>query len=337
MKIDDDVLLCPRCGSALAQLSGEKPLLTCRAHQHAYPIKDGVPVLVPPNLTDGTVETIATFAHKWAYNVTAMREERTRIANVWFYERFGFDGGDELRKFLSTKKRILDAGCGLGNLTVLFARLAPHAEVWGVDLSPAVHTVQRAENIRLVQGDITQLPVEGDFDLIVSDGVLHHTADTKHAMMALTKHLAADGDLLFYIYKVKAPVREFTDDFVRKQMSEMSEGEAMKVCEAIADIGRQLREAKVELHIEKPIPMLGIEAGDVDLQRFIYWHFFKCFHDDGGSEITSALENYDWYAPKYAWRNTWADVSRWIEEAYLDVIRCDDSDSGFAVHTRWRA
>jgi len=324
-------LLCPRCGTELVT-AGDG--LICPTELHAWEIRDGVPVLVPPDLSEGTVETIKTFSQKWQHNVAAMREERTRIANVWFYERFGFDGGEDLRAFLSTKKRILDAGCGLGNLTTMFARLAPHAEVWGVDLSQAVHYVQRAANVRLVQGDITRLPIEGEFDLIVSDGVLHHTPSTREAVLSLATRLAPDGDFLFYVYKVKAPVREFTDDLLRSKISSMNPEDAMRVCAAIADIGRQLREARVTLHIPTPVLELGIEAGDYDLQRFIYWTFFKCFWDDEGGMPTSMLENYDWYAPRYAWRHTWEEVQRWVKEAGLDLVEWDESESGFSVHAK---
>jgi SAM-dependent methyltransferase len=333
-KLLESEFLCPRCGQGLTPVGSTS--LICACEEGNYEIVDGVAILVPPGLSRGTVETIETFAYKWAYDTEAMREERTRIANQWFLDRFGFADEDALRLFLKDKERILDAGCGIGNLTALIARLAPHAEVWGVDLSTSVHAVPRAANIRLVQGDITHLPIKGVFDLIVSDGVLHHTPDTRDAMEQVAKHLAPDGDFLFYVYKVKAPVREFTDDFLRERISAMPPEEAMTACEAIADIGRQLREAKVTLNVTKPLPLLGIPAGEIDLQRFVYWYFFKCFHDDGGNRAASVLENFDWYHPKFAWRQTWEAVSRWIEEAGLECTYCDASMSGFAVRARWR-
>ena len=334
--------LCPRCGCPLVAVFQEAgSVLLCRANamEHVYPVKNGVPVLIPPDLLVGTVETIETFAFKWEYAPKEMLEERRRIANEWFARRF-FDGFSHVARrlrldtMLAGKKRILDAGCGLGNLTTLFAQLAPDAAVYGVDLSTAVHHVEREPNMRLVQGDITRLPLAGGFDLIVSDGVLHHTPSTKGAFLSLAMRLAPGGDFLFYVYKVKAPVREFTDDHLRECISSMAPEAAMKVCASIADIGRQLREAGVTIHVKEPIPELGIASGDHELQRFVYWHFFKCFHDDGGDAVTSTLENFDWYHPRYAWRHTREEVERWVAEAGLKVVRCDDSESGYSFHVR---
>jgi SAM-dependent methyltransferase len=334
--------LCPVCGGDLRSLHnhvdadgnvtphGEQPLLVCTAGEHTYPIKNGVAVLLPPDMDAGAAETIATFAKKWQTDPTAMREERRRIANPWFMERFGFTYPGKLDNYLADHARILDAGCGLGNLTELFAKLAPHATVYGADLSPAVHYVQRAKNIKLVQCDITRLPVVDEFDLIVADGVLHHTESTRGAMLALFAQLAPGGDFLFYLYKRKAPIREFADGYLRLHIVEMPDEQAMEVCAAIADLGKQLRAVAGEIKITKPIPLLGIPAGTFDVQRFVYWFMLKCFYDDGGSSITSTLENYDWYKPRYAWRHTREEIEGWLR-ALPATYTINEVEAGFAV------
>lgn len=330
-------LLCPTCRGVLRSCGVLKGGFACE-RGHFWPVVDEVPVLVHQSLTDDQAETIKTFESKWGHDVEAAREERVRIANEWFFRRFrrSFDGPDGLRRFLSSgrKRRLLDAGCGLGNLTTLLADLAPRAEVWGADLSPAVRKVIRRPNMNLVQADIRCLPVEGDFDLIVSDGVLHHTDDTRAAMLAVASRLAPGGDFLFYVYKRKAPLREIADDLIRAHVGVMSFEKAMEVCETITDLGRQLREANVVIHLEKPIECLGIEAGDHDLQRLVYWHFLKCFWDDEGNQTASVLENFDWYHPRLAHRHTLAEVRSWLEDARLEEVHIDVSESGFSVHAR---
>lgn len=72
--------------------------------------------------------------------------------------------------------RVLDLGCGLGNLSVAAARRG--CEVLAVDASPAavehLARVARDERLRLtaVQADIAHYQIPGSFDAVVSIGVL---------------------------------------------------------------------------------------------------------------------------------------------------------------------
>lgn len=347
----DGELLCPCCRpvdvvSRKLSLATEGRL-RCEWCEHQQSSVNGVAVLLPPNLMDTDQgATIEAFSRKWDFDPEAVREERGRVATEWFMRRFApvWSELDDFMSWLRKHVRILDAGCGLGHLTTLMAKLVPHAEVWGIDLSTAVLKIQRESNMRLVRGDLTDVPVVGLFDLIVSDGVLHHTPNTKKSMLALASRLAPGGDFLFHVYKKKAPIREFADDFIREVMSRMSFNEAIDLCRSLVDIGRQLREAKVEIVIDRDIPTLGIESGAHDLQRFIYWHFLKCFWDDGGNVPASVIENYDWYAPKLAWRHTEEEVRSWFDtRAYtgakakslgLELVWLGVDESGISVHAR---
>lgn len=325
-------LLCPACSGALC-LDGSR--LFCD-RGHSWDLDRGVAKLVPTDLLPLVRSTVASFAFKWAYDPDAVSEERRRVATYWFYDRFGFlpEGEVALARVLKGKRRILDAGCGLGNLLTTFARLVPQAEAWGVDLSPAVFEINRLygeiPNVRLVQGDLMNLPIAGEFDFIASDGVLHHTADTRASFLSLAKRLTPGGDLLVYLYKRKAPVREFSDDWLRLHTTQMSAEECLEFSRMMVDLGRQLREAHVTLRFPKSIPLLGIQAGDVDLQRWVYWHVLKCFWDDGGNEAASVIENFDWYHPSIARRHDPEEIRAWHTEAGLEIVRLDVADSGIS-------
>lgn len=104
--------------------------------------------------------------------------------------------------------RILDAGCGSGVSTEYLVHLNPEASVVGIDLSEGTLAVakercQRSGATRvnfhhLSLFDADQL--EGEFDLINSVGVLHHTADPIRGIQALANKLATGGLLHIFVY-----------------------------------------------------------------------------------------------------------------------------------------
>jgi ribosomal protein S18 len=67
-------------------------------------------------------------------SVTKRRAARFTLTGI---ERYKFRDLETLAEFLSSKKRILDAGTGVGRDTRLYADNSP-AEVFGVDFSLAI-------------------------------------------------------------------------------------------------------------------------------------------------------------------------------------------------------
>ncbi len=104
--------------------------------------------------------------------------------------------------------RILDAGCGTGVSTEYLVHLNPQANVVAIDISAGTLAVakercrrsgaERVEFHHMSLFDVDQLP--GQFDLINSVGVLHHTADPKGGIQALAKKLAPGGLLHIFVY-----------------------------------------------------------------------------------------------------------------------------------------
>jgi SAM-dependent methyltransferase len=104
--------------------------------------------------------------------------------------------------------RILDAGCGSGVSTEYLVHLNPEATVVGIDLSEGTLAVAkercqrsgatRVEFHHLSLFDADQL--EGEFDLINSVGVLHHTSDPIRGIQALANKLAPGGLLHIFVY-----------------------------------------------------------------------------------------------------------------------------------------
>ena len=140
--------------------------------------------------------------------------------------------------------------------------------------------------------------------MIVSNGVLHHTPNTKNALKNIVKKLKSEGHCLFYVYKKKSPIREFADDYIRQEISDISPQQSLKQMESITKFGKDLTKQKITIKISEDLPLLGIKKGKYDLQRFIYNHFFKCFWNDEWGFDYSNIVNFDWYHPKFAWRHS---------------------------------
>src|SRR5499433_359784 len=83
--------------------------------------------------------------------------------------------------------RVLDIGCGTGNLTLLIKSLHPHAEVVGLDPDPKAlsrarrKAEERGFAVQLDRGFSDEMPyAEASFDRVFSAFMLHHlTLDEK--------------------------------------------------------------------------------------------------------------------------------------------------------------
>ena len=159
----------------------------------------------------------------------------------------------------------MDAGCGNGRVTALLHGFASgSAELVGVDLTAAeVARENLAEypRVAIAQGDLLgDLSQLGSFDFIYCQEVLHHTADPKAAFLNVCQRLNTGGAIAIYVYKIKAPIREFVDDFVRERLSKMQYAEAMVAMREVTELGRVLSELKTEVTVPA-VKVLGIDAG----------------------------------------------------------------------------
>ncbi|MGH2957766.1 MAG: methyltransferase domain-containing protein [Solirubrobacterales bacterium] len=305
---------------------------------HAFPIRGGVPRMIPSGVTDPGGEQSAsaeTFGAKWARLDPEQRDRLAVMQREWFDRRFGFGDEKGLAEFLADRERILDAGTGPGLNAARFAGLTEH-EVVGMDLSESVGGAQAAfgelSNLHFVQGDILDPPFPPEsFDLVVSDQVIHHTPDCPRAFRTLARLLRPGGQIAVYVYREKAMMRELADEHVRALTTRMSVDECMELSEQLTELGRELSELDVSIRLEKGVPLLGIEPGEHDVQRLIYWCFLKCYWNEELGEELSTLINFDWYHPTYASRHTEDEVLDWCREQGLEVVHLDVSESGISV------
>ncbi len=288
-----------------------------------------------------TGNTSRSFRDKWEKNTDAFYAETLREGSDtqrWILERNGFAGPRDLATHLAGKTRILDAGCGNGRVTALLRLLAPEqAEVVGIDLVAADVARENFKDVpnthfetRDLIGDLSGL---GQFDFIYCQEVLHHTADPVRGFRNLRDLLAPGGELAIYVYKQKAPIREFVDDFVRDRIAAMPYDEAMAQSRQITEFGRALSAANVKVTVPA-VEVLGIEAGEYDVQRLIYHFFAKCYWNPDVTHEENVLVNYDWYHPQVATRHTLAEVEGWYRAAGLEIEHSHVDFYGITVRGR---
>jgi 2-polyprenyl-3-methyl-5-hydroxy-6-metoxy-1,4-benzoquinol methylase len=101
--------------------------------------------------------------------------------------------------------RLLEIGCGMGTDLLQFARGG--AQVTGIDLTPrSIEISQKHLSLYGEEGDFAiadceQLPFANEsFDIVYSNGVLHHTPDTAGAVREIHRLLRPGGEARVMLY-----------------------------------------------------------------------------------------------------------------------------------------
>lgn len=106
---------------------------------------------------------------------------------------------------LAPGMRVLDAGCGPGDVTFLAARLVgPEGTVIGVDKSPEAvrRAIQRAEaagltNVHFLTHDLVELVLDEQVDALIGRLVLQYFADPALVLRRLVTFVKPDGVVAF--------------------------------------------------------------------------------------------------------------------------------------------
>jgi len=259
----------------------------------------------------------------------ALKETTTEGSDTfkWILERNGFNSTADFKSFLRNKKRILDAGCGNGRVTAILRKYSNSdtSEVNGIDLvESAVENARKnlkgTRNVKFFQKDLLKsLTGLGKFDFIYCQEVLHHTEDPERAFKNLCSILEPNGEIAIYVYKKKAPVREFVDDYIRDRISGLNYKDAIKFTDQITKLGKVLSELNIKVKIPK-VELLEIEEGEYDIQRFIYHFIMKCYWNSNLKFKENSAINYDWYHPQLCFRYEIKDVLAWFKKQGLKVV-----------------
>ena len=304
-----------------------------------YELRNGI-LRGPDDVSDDQAQTSDSFGFQWHLRELFEGDWLPFMKN-WLIERYGEVSAAPWWDEYGESPVTLDAGCGAAmSGLLLFEEVLPRIRYLGADISTAVDVAaqrfgERGLEAAFIQSDLVQLPLPPEsVDVIFSEGVLHHTDSTRGALEALTPLLKPGGRFLFYVYRRKGPIREFTDDYVRAKLADLPPEEAWEAVEPLTKLGKVLGELDVEVNVPETVDLLEIPAGPINLQRLFYWHVFKAFYDPNLTLDEMNHANYDWYAPRNAFRQSPEEVREWCEAAGLAIEREKVEEAGITIVAR---
>jgi SAM-dependent methyltransferase len=201
-----DFLRCPVDGAPLAydRAAGR---LTAEGNCHSYPIQAGIPCLFAPNdwpvgRTDVT-DTVKSFYEKTPfpnYDGLDSRESLRRKARDDVFTRM-------LDEQIPHSVTILEVGCGTGQMTNFlgmgWGRTAIGADICmnSLQLAKGFRDRFSINNAHFAQMNLFMPPFEeGKFDIVLSNGVLHHTSDCAGAFRSIARLVKPGGFVIVGLY-----------------------------------------------------------------------------------------------------------------------------------------
>jgi SAM-dependent methyltransferase len=307
----------------------------------AYVMRGGIPRQLALVSADQE-QTGATFEDLWRQAGSVIDGEEAGWSRRSLAEKFpGF--AERLRETLTPGALVLDAGCGRGAFGFFMLEdLLDDIHYLGVDLSASVDVALELWRLNaklgeFMQADIARLPFGNTvrFDLVLSLGVLHHTDDVGESLKSLSRHVRPGGQLWFWVYRKPPPLRELADTYLRGAITTMAPGDALTQLTALTELGQAL--ARLGARIEVPaIALLGVPAGQYDLQQFVFDYLIRVFYRAELSDQRNLLAAWDWYRPALAHTHTEQEVRRFCVHADLDVEWLSTTPSGISVFARAR-
>lgn len=158
-----------------------------------------------PDLIGGREQTMGSFEHQWrelphGQWMFSNPEFRTELPDI-------VCSHTDLDRSWFPGKKVLDAGCGSGRYTYALCKLGANVTAFDQSASglatakEAVESEVLGANANFIQGNLLEpLPLEPDFDLVWSFGVLHHTGDTYRGFHNVASLVKPGGYLFLMLY-----------------------------------------------------------------------------------------------------------------------------------------
>jgi 2-polyprenyl-3-methyl-5-hydroxy-6-metoxy-1,4-benzoquinol methylase len=111
-----------------------------------------------------------------------------------------------IEKYIGPNQLVLDAGCGTGLISNLFALRHPSSQFVGVDFANSIDHADKfaltnnIKNIKFIKKDLLTYSTNKKFDVVICQGVLHHIVDYKTVLNNLLNLIAPGGRMILGLY-----------------------------------------------------------------------------------------------------------------------------------------
>jgi uncharacterized protein YbaR (Trm112 family) len=306
------LLACPVCGANLKFTSMDQyPRpdadvmqggLACEKCGLAFPIRDGIPRLRPPqDVSSDANKTRESFGYEWLrYPGSRPGDEETFLEETMI-PRDSFNG-----------KLVLDAGCGMGRYSAVALSLG--AEVVAMDISDSLIRVAEVarDNPKLhpVEGDLLHPPFKKkSFDVAYSQGVLHHTSDTHAAFVAVGALIKREGLFSVWLYGKAGKFTDFETNPIRADRSWILENRQAAYWIVLV---RHLFSDFVRFFTTRlPVPLTYALCYPLTLMGMIPGLKYLTFSVDPDFQAR-LIENFDWLSPPFQWHHTKEELRAWF-------------------------
>ena len=286
------------------------------------------------NVSKNQDQTKKVFGFKWNKTDT-YNEGINKNLSSWLKKKYK---KEYFEKILKKESVILDAGCGSAlSARLLFGAKLKNVNYVGVDISNAIEIAKielekiKIKNI-LFKCDLNNIPIENQtIDLIFSEGVLHHLDNPFEGLSNIVKLLKKKGIIMFYVYKKKAPIREFSDKLIRQKLKKLSPKQSWDLLLPLTKLGNQLGKLDEKINIKDDIELLEIPKGKISIQRLFYWYIFKIYYNKNVSLKEMQHINFDWYSPINASTHTKLEVEGWCKKLNLKILNITVDNAGITV------